>query len=213
MENSVTLHSWWLFVGAVFLLSATPGPNMLHVLSRSVELGMQRSVAAMAGCLVALITVLAASAAGLTTLLLALPGAFEVLRYAGVAYLLYLGLKAWRTDVRAVGVEDGVLRPSISLRALFRGGFTISISNPKLILFAVAFLPQFVTPAQPQGPQFAILVATFACIETFWYIVYAFGGRSLSGYLDRPAIKRAFNRATGVIFVGFGLALLKLKPA
>src|SRR3978361_1825208 len=125
MENSVTLHSWWLFVGAVFLLSATPGPNMLHVLSRSVELGMQRSVAAMAGCLVALITVLAASAAGLTTLLLALPGAFEVLRYAGVAYLLYLGLKAWRTDVRAVGVEDGVLPPSISLGALFRGGFTI----------------------------------------------------------------------------------------
>ncbi|MDO6413871.1 LysE family translocator [Sphingomonas sp. BIUV-7] len=209
----MTLHTWWLFVVAVVLLSGTPGPNMLHILSRSVEMGMKRSVAAMAGCLTAVVTVLAASAAGLATLLLAVPGAFTVLRYAGMAYLIFLGIKAWRSEVAPLDVESAPLRPSVSAAAIFRGGFAIGISNPKLILFAAAFLPQFVTPAAPQVPQFAILVATFAVVESFWYAVYAFGGRSLSRYLSCPAIKRGFNRLTGLIFVGFGLALFKARPA
>lgn len=209
----MALHTWWLFVGAVFLLSGTPGPNMLHILTRSVDMGLKRSVAAMAGCLSAVVLVLAASAAGLTTLLLALPGAFEVIRYAGVAYLLYLGVKAWRADIAPLDVSEAVLPRSLSRTALFRGGFLIGISNPKLILFAVAFLPQFINPARAQVPQFATLVATFAVIEAFWYGVYALGGRSLSRYLAKPAVKRAFNRMTGAIFVGFGLALLRVKPA
>jgi len=209
----VTFHTWWLFVGAVFLLCGTPGPNMLHILSRSVETGLRQSVAAMAGCLVALVIVLTASAAGLATLLLALPGVFEVLRYAGVAYLLYLGVRAWRAEAVPLDVAGGTLPRSVSLAALFRGGFAIGISNPKLILFAVAFLPQFVTPSQPQGAQFAILVATFAAVELFWYGVYALGGRSLSGHLARPPVRRAFDRITGVIFIGFGLSLLRVKPS
>ncbi len=142
-----------------------------------------------------------------------LPGAFEVIRYAGVAYLLYLGIKAWRADIAPLDVSEAVLPRSLSRTALFRGGFLIGISNPKLILFAVAFLPQFINPARAQGPQFATLVATFAVIEAFWYGVYALGGRSLSRYLAKPAVKRAFNRVTGAIFVGFGLALLRVKPA
>ena len=186
----MALHSWWLFVGAVFLLSGTPGPNMLHILTRSVDMGVKRSVAAMAGCLAAVVLVLAASAAGLTTLLLALPGAFEVIRYAGVAYLLYLGVKAWRADIAPLDIREGALPPSLSRTALFRGGFLIGISNPKLILFAAAFLPQFINPARPQIPQFSTLVATFAVIEAFWYGVYALGGRSLSRYLA-PAGREA----------------------
>ncbi|HWU01835.1 MAG TPA: LysE family translocator, partial [Novosphingobium sp.] len=193
----MTLHVWWLFVGVCFLLSGTPGPNMLHILSRSVELGMRRSTAAMAGCLTAIVSVLAASAAGLTTLLLAVPGAFDVLRYTGVAYLLYLGVKAWRSDDVAGTTpldaggdpQDKRLRPTVSALAVYRGGFMISISNPKLILFAVAFLPQFINPALAKAPQFAILVLTFAVIEAFWYGIYATGGRSLSRFLDRPAIR------------------------
>ncbi|WP_159976823.1 MULTISPECIES: LysE family translocator [unclassified Novosphingobium] len=209
----MTLHTWWLFVAAVFLLSGTPGPNMLHILSRSVEMGMKRSVVAMAGCLSAIVLVLSASAAGLTTLLLALPGAFEVLRYAGVAYLVFLGIKAWRSKVTPLDVGDAPLPVAVSGPALFRGGFAIGISNPKLILFAAAFFPQFIDPALPKAPQFAILVGSFAVVETFWYGVYASGGRSLSRYLSRPAIKQAFNRMTGAIFIGFGLALLKVKPS
>jgi len=212
----MSVHSWWLFVGAIVLLCGTPGPNMLHVLSRSVDFGVRRSVAAMAGCLLALIGVLSASAAGLTTLLLAVPGAFEVLRYGGVAYLLYLGVKAWRhggTPVDSGEVPAPPVAVDLSAAQLFRGGFLISVSNPKLILFAAAFLPQFIDADAARAPQFAILVATFAAIECLWYALYAIGGRSLSRYLVRPDLRRVFDRITGGIFIAFGLALLRIRPA
>jgi threonine/homoserine/homoserine lactone efflux protein len=108
------------------------------------------------------------------------------------------------------GGED-VLPVTLSARRLFRGGFVIAASNPKLLLFAAAFLPQFVDRASPQAPQFAILVATFAVIESFWYGVYAAGGQTLARYLTRPALRRAFDRVTGGVFVGFGLALLRVR--
>jgi len=206
-------ETWWLFAGAVFLLSGTPGPNMLHILSRSVEFGLKRSMAAMAGCLLAVVAVLTASAGGLTALLMALPGAFEVLRYAGAAYLLYLGVQAWRANVAPVDVSEDTLRASESAGRLFRGGFMIGISNPKLLLFAAAFLPQFVSRGAPQAPQFAILVVTFAGIELFWYLVYGTAGGSLSRQLRKPSLKRIFNRVTGVIFIGFGVLLLETRPA
>ncbi|KQM21604.1 LysE family translocator [Novosphingobium sp. Leaf2] len=213
----MTLHTWWLFVGVVFMVCGTPGPNMLHVLSRSVEYGARASVVAMAGCLSAILLLMSASAAGLTTLLLAVPGSFEVLRWAGVAYLTYLGVKAWRSPVAAAPDADRRDRPPAPRRpsawVLYRGGFAIAISNPKAILFAAAFFPQFIDPAAPKPAQFAILLGTFSVVETGWYCVYALGGRSLARHLARPAVKRAFNRLTGAVFVGFGLALINARPA
>jgi threonine/homoserine/homoserine lactone efflux protein len=209
----MTLQSWWLFVVAVFLLSGTPGPNMLHILSRSVDLGMRRTLMAMAGCLAGLMVILIASAAGLSALLLALPGAFEVLRWIGAAYLVWLGIKAWRADASPIDAAAAPVDRRLSPAQLFRGGFAISLSNPKALLFAAAFLPQFVNPAASQPPQFAILVVTFAVIESLWYGVYALGGRGLARHLARPALKRWFNRVTGTIFFGFGILLIRARHA
>ncbi|MDX3885902.1 MULTISPECIES: LysE family translocator [Edaphosphingomonas] len=208
----MSLHTWWLFFLAVFLLCGTPGPNMLHVMTRSVHFGARRSVAAMAGCLAALVLILLASATGLSALLMASPRLFDVLRYAGVAYLVYLGIRAWRSDAAPIDVDGRALVPSLSPPAMFRGGFAIGISNPKALMFAAAFLPQFIDKARPEIPQFAILVATFAVTEMFWYAVYGIGGQKLAGFLTRPGLKRAFNRLTGGIFIGFGLALLGSRP-
>ncbi|RXD05753.1 LysE family translocator [Sphingomonas sp. UV9] len=207
----MTLHAWWLFVIAIVLLCGTPGPNMLHVMTRSATFGARRSIAAMAGCLTALILVLAASAAGVSALLAAWPRVFDAVRYAGVAYLVFLGIKAWRGAGSPIDVGADTLPVTISARRLFRGGFVIGISNPKLLLFAAAFLPQFVDRASPQAPQFAILVATFAVVESIWYAIYAAGGRTLARYLTRPALRRAFDRVTGIVFIGFGLALLRVR--
>lgn len=209
------LHNWWLFAAAVFLLSGTPGPNMLHVMTRSLAFGVRASVAAMAGCLAAVVLALTASAAGLAALLLAVPGAFALLRWGGAAYLVWLGVKAWRAEATPldVGAPGAVALRRPTPPALFRGGFAIGISNPKLLLFAAAFLPQFVSRDAPQVPQFAILVATFAVIECGWYAVYALGGRGLARYLSRPALKRAFNRFTGGLFVVFGFGLLTARAA
>ena len=102
---------------------------------------------------------------------------------------------------------------AISPWAIYRGGYLIAISNPKALLFVAAFLPQFINPALPKGPQFAILVGTFAVIETCWYFTYALGGRGLARWLEQPSAQRLFNRMTGVVFVGFGALLLRSQKA
>ncbi|NAO52978.1 LysE family translocator [Pseudomonas syringae] len=204
-------HTWWVFAVTVFLLSGTPGPNMLHVLSRAVSLGFARSMPAMIGCLVAVVAVLSISAAGLGALLAASPRAFEALRYLGVAYLFWLGYKAWRGSAQSPQ-DAPVSSPAVSSWRVFINGLIVGFGNPKLLLFAAAFLPQFIVPSQPQMTQLIILVMTFAACEMFWYMAYALGGTQLRRYLTRPAMRRAFDRFTGVLFAGFGVLLLRFRP-
>lgn len=203
----MALHTWWLYAITVFFVSATPGPNMLHIMARSIELGLVRSFAAMAGCFIAVLTLLSASALGLTALLLAIPGAFTVLRLAGAAYLIWLGYSAWTARDAPVAAGDGAGDATLAPRRVFAKAFAVGISNPKALLFAAAFLPQFIDAAAPKALQFGVMVATFAVIEIGWYFVYALGGRSIAQFLDRPTPRKLFNRVTGGAFVAFGLAM------
>lgn len=208
----MTVETWWLYLGAVVLIACTPGPNVLYVTTRSIRFGLGASFVAMAGCLLALVMMLTGSVAGLSAVLLAVPAAFDVLRYAGAAYLVYLGIQMWRApDEPETPTADGSPRET-SFLSVFRGGFLVGISNPKLLIFAAAFFPQFITPAAPWGPQFAILVATFVAVELFFYVVYALGGQRLAAHLLRGIWRRRFNRASGVIFIGFGAVLSRYRP-
>lgn len=207
----MSLQTWLLYFATVFLISGTPGPNMLHILTRSVRVGFRRSMVSMAGCGLAVITALIASAAGLAAVLTASPLLFEIVRYVGVAYLVWLGVKAWMDKGQGTHDVPGGAPSAVSKTTLFRDGFLVSITNPKLILFAAAFLPQFINLGAPRLPQFTLLIATFAVIELFWYTMYALGGRKLAAYLKKPALNRLFNRLTGTIFFGFGIVLLKAK--
>jgi threonine/homoserine/homoserine lactone efflux protein len=201
-------HTWWLFAATVFFISASPGPNMLHVMTRSIEHGLMPSIWAMIGCFSAVVCLLAASAAGLTALLLAIPAAFTVLKLAGAAYLVWLGYKAWIAEVADDDTDEQVaIEAGPSRWRLLRTAFSISISNPKALLFAAAFLPLFLDPARPKLGQFAVMIVTFGVIEFSWYFTYALGGRGLAGWLRRPARRRLFNRMTGGVFMVFGLAI------
>ncbi|UZK69087.1 LysE family translocator [Sphingomonas sp. S1-29] len=203
----MALHTWWLYVTAVFVISATPGPNMLHVMVQSIQHGPRRALASMAGLMTANLIYLVASALGLGALLKASPGLYDALRYAGVAYLLWLGIKAWRAPV---GMGEGAAVPVArrSLRVLYATGLGTGLSNPKLIVFAAALLPQFIDVGRPFVPQLGVLVATFMVIEAFWFGIYATGGRSLARWLAPANRQRLFNRVTGALFIGFGAALL-----
>ncbi len=202
----MALSTWWLFVCVSFVISATPGPNMLHVMVQSIHHGWRRAIATMAGLMSAVLLYLFASAMGLGAVLKAAPHLFDVLRYAGVAYLLWLGIKCWSADALSIGVEAS--KSTRSLRSLYGTGFLTGLSNPKLIIFAAAFFPQFIDPAKAFVPQLTILVATCVVIESGWFMVYALCGRSLSRWLGSASRQRFFNRATGVLFISFGGALL-----
>ncbi|MGF6722599.1 threonine/homoserine/homoserine lactone efflux protein [Paraburkholderia sp. GAS41] len=210
----MNLHTWWLFLATVFVVSAIPGPNMLLVMTHGAQHGLRRSSATMAGCLSALVLMLSVSAAGLGVFLEAWPAMFNALRMIGAAYLIYLGVKSWRapadeTAVQAAGELTG--KPARSRFALFRNGFLVAGSNPKAILFAAALLPQFIDAGRPTLPQFGVLVATFAVIEVSWYLVYAGFGTRIGSTLKSRNVAKAFNRLTGGVFVGFGAMMALVR--
>jgi threonine/homoserine/homoserine lactone efflux protein len=208
----MSLHTWWLFVLMTFVVSATPGPNMLLVLSHSARFGLRAATATMLGCMSSLLLMMSISAAGLGALLQMFPAVFDALRLAGAAYLAYLGVKSWRSPVTETNHETTKLStPVMSPLALYRQGVLVAASNPKAILFAVAFLPQFINPGNPQLPQFAILLATFAVIEVSWYFVYAASGKRLAIYLERASVLRMFNRVTGGAFIGFAAMMATVR--
>ncbi|GAB6853119.1 LysE family translocator [Asaia astilbis] len=208
----MTLQTWWLFVVTVFFISATPGPNMMHALSRSVEFGFRRSTAAMAGCITALLLALVLSMAGIGAVLTAMPRLFDVIRYAGAAYLIYLGIKAWRADESPETSRPERGSPvGASAWRLYRTGFLVGISNPKLLLFAAAFFPQFIDHHLPVLSQFGILLVTYLCSDTLWLTLYGVGGHSLSRFLSRRPVRRAFNRLTAFVFIVFGIVILRAK--
>jgi threonine/homoserine/homoserine lactone efflux protein len=205
-------QTFWLFVTVTFFVSATPGPNMLLVMSSSARLGFRAALATMAGCLTALLAMLSISAAGLGAVLQAFPAVFDTLRWIGAAYLVYLGIRTWRAPLPQEAADaTGVITPSRSAGQLFRQGFLVAASNPKAILFAAAFLPQFIRPELPKLPQFTILLLSFAVIEVSWYIVYAGSGRQLAQYLRRASVLRLFNRLTGGVFVGFAAVMAAVR--
>ena len=202
----MTFSTWWLFILMTFVVSATPGPNMLYVMSTSARHGVRAAIVAMTGCMTALLAMMSISAAGLGALLHTFPAVFDALRLAGAVYLAYLGIKCWRTPVQdaQTGAEAGdAVAPTANTASIYRQGFLVAASNPKAILFAAAFFPQFIHPDAAKLPQFAILLTTFSVIEVGWYFVYAVSGKSLAAYLRRAPVMRAFNRVTGGVFIGF----------
>lgn len=198
-------HTWWLFVGMTFVVSATPGPNMLLVMSHGARFGWRKAVMTMAGCMSALLTMMSLSAAGLGAVLHTSPTLFDALRYMGAAYLAYLGYRLWIAPTQGAHAGETMTDAAAqrSGGSLYREGLAVAASNPKAIVFAAAFFPQFIQPGSPALPQFGILLSTFAVIEVAWYGIYAVSGHKLSLYLQRPEVLKTFNRLTGGVFVGF----------
>ncbi len=208
----MNLHTWWLFVAMAFVVSATPGPNMLLVMSHSARFGWRSSIATMCGCMTSLLAMMSISAAGMGALLHAFPAVFDAMRLTGAAYLAYLGVQGWRSKVADQKDDAQAAAREIAMpHQLYRQGMLVAASNPKAILFAAAFFPQFLDPAAPKLPQFSILLATFAVIEVSWYLVYALGGHKLSHFLRRASVMRVFNRVTGGIFIAFAVLMATVR--
>jgi threonine/homoserine/homoserine lactone efflux protein len=215
----MNLSTWWIFVTATFLISAAPGPNMLLIMNQSVRFGLRASIYSMAGCMTALMIMFTLSALGLGVVLQNAPTVFDALRWLGALYLAYLGYKVWTAPVTPTSA-DNISKNDSSLGnkyagynrfTLYKTGFFTAGSNPKALLFAAAFLPQFIRADLPQAPQLALLLATFSALEILWYFIYALGGLSMAQQLRKPNILRWFNRVTGGAFIGFAGLMAVMK--
>lgn len=202
--------SWWLFCSLALLTAFSPGPAVLLAVSNAASHGARRALLGSVGNALGVFLVSATAMLGLGALLKTSAWLFAALKLAGAAYLIWLGIQTWRAPDEPEAPTGAA--PEASLAATFRGGFLVGISNPKLLIFAAAFFPQFITPDAPWLPQFAVLVATFVAVELAFYVVYALSGRRLAAHLVRGIWRRRLNRASGVIFAGFGVALLRYRP-
>jgi len=201
-------HLYLAFVLATTVLILIPGPNVSLIVANSIAYGTRFGLLTVAGTSAAMLPQLALTALGMTAVLGALATWFEWLRWLGVAYLIWLGLRQWR----APPVDLTKTRPQPrSARAIMLRGFLVSLTNPKTLLFYGAFFPQFLSIDRPLGPQVALLCATFLVIATALDGAWALlAGRARGLLAARPRLR---NRLSGGMLIGAGVGLaLARKP-
>ena len=204
------LSTYLLYVAAVALLIATPGPTMLMCMTQAVNHGPRRAMTCVAGSVSAVLCVMALSAMGLGALLATSETAFTAAKFVGAAYLVWLGVKTFRSPAPALELGDTTQTPqrAPSSRALWLQGFLVGASNPKAVLFFAAFFPQFLNPAAPMAPQFAILAATFMAFEFSVLTACALSVARLAPLLRQSGPARWVNRVCGGLFTLMGGLLL-----
>lgn len=194
---------WLIYLVATLGLALTPGPNSLLALTHGGLYGARHALATILGGVVGFSLLIALAMFGLSALLKAAPAALLALKWLGGAYLVWLGVQLWRTPALLPGLA--VEAPLPPAHALFRQGLLSALSNPKVILFYGAFLPQFLDPQRGLLGQFVVMAATFAVVEFLVELALALLAFRVRPWLLRGG--RAFNRCCGLLFVLLGLAL------
>lgn len=202
----VDLHSLLLFMCAGLLLNLTPGPDVLYIVGRSASQGRPAGIVSVLGISSGCLVHVSAAALGLSALMITLPAAYEVVRYAGAAYLVWLGLRALLSR-RAAFELKSVERAS--LRRVFLQGALTNVLNPKVALFFLAFLPQFADPRRGSlPPQILLLGMIFILNGTLVNLAYALAASRMGDWLrSRFGVSAWLGRLTGALFIGLGFRL------
>jgi threonine/homoserine/homoserine lactone efflux protein len=202
------IHDFWIFVLAGLLLNITPGPDVAYIVARSTQLGWRggatAALAIAAGCFVHI----AAATLGVSAIIAASALAFSVLKWIGALYLIYVGVRMLLARAPAGASSDQAGPPPAPLRAVFWQGFLTNALNPKVALFFLAFLPQFIDAHAPRAAfAFATLGLVFNLNGTLWNLLVAWSAARLAG---TPAFGHArvwVQRAIGGAFIALGARL------
>ncbi len=207
------------FIGLAALLTITPGADMAVVTQVALEHNRRAAMHTTAGIITGLMLWATASAVGLAAILNASATAFTVVKFAGAAYLLWLGVQSlWPkrgqpsvapqspvADAPASN-EDGARNPQ-PVRSPFRRGLLSNLLNPKIGVFYTTFLPQFIGPGEPVLAKSLLLAAIHGAMGLLWLSWYAYMVTKAGDVLRRPSMKRILDRVTGVVLIALGLRL------
>ncbi|CAH0991278.1 Homoserine/homoserine lactone efflux protein [Sinobacterium norvegicum] len=204
----MSFEVWLLYVAAIFFVILIPGPLSLFMVTNSINYGIGKTVPAFLGGVLASTTLIIASALGLGAIIVASDSVFTALKIAGALYLIYLGVGSWRDSAAE---QDSELDMSTDARRatakyMFTRAFTLGASNPKDILFFIAFLPQFIDPAQAILGQLSVIVATWFVVDFICKLLYGSTSTLIKPYLTTGKNKARFDRFTGVLFIAAGLS-------
>jgi RhtB (resistance to homoserine/threonine) family protein len=205
------IHDFALFITAGVLLNLTPGPDTLYILGRSVAQGREAGVASALGISAGSIFHTFAAALGLSAILATSALAFGTIKLIGGAYLVFLGIKMLLDRRKQLSLPSNFRRRTTI--AAFRQGVVTNVLNPKVALFFLAFLPQFIDPVSPtKVPAFLALGLTFVTTGTIWCLVLAWFASAFSERLRaNETIGQWLDRAAGGLFVFLGLRLASAK--
>ena len=204
------LDLWLAFVAASTALLMIPGPTVLLVLSYALSKGRSVAVASALGVATGDLVAMSASLLGLGALVMASATLFTALKWVGAAYLVYLGIRLLRS-APSEGLTATKARRDVTAGGVFTHAAIVTALNPKSIAFFIAFVPQFLRPDAPLGPQFAILIATFVGLAAFNALAYALLADRLRSTVGRPKVITGLTRAGGATLVGMGVATAILR--
>jgi threonine/homoserine/homoserine lactone efflux protein len=207
------IHHYWLFITTAVVLVLTPGQDTFFILGRSIASGRPAGVAAALGITAGSVVHTLLAAVGLSALLATSPYAFMAVKLAGAAYLIYIGIRAWQSRASslpgtdAAGADDGRW-------PAFRQGVVTNLLNPKVALFFLALMPQFISAdSSSKVAAFLVLGVSFMALGLAWCLVLAIGAARLRKlFLDRPSMATLLNRVAGSMFIALGLRLATARP-
>ncbi|MAW86383.1 MAG: lysine transporter LysE [Phyllobacteriaceae bacterium] len=203
------------FCAASMALLVIPGPTIIMVVAQALAHGRRVALASVAGVGLGDFIAASLSLVGVGTVLAASATAFTVVKWAGAAYLVWIGIKMWRAPVSPVlsGLAAGEAVPVIRHGAVFRDAFLVTLFNPKGIVFFMAFVPQFIVPSQAFAPQAAVFVTVFTLLGILNAAAYALLAGSARQAIRRPAVLKAATRTGAGFLISAGLASLMVKRA
>jgi len=200
----MSIETWLAFVAASAVMLAIPGPTILLVISYSLGHGRRTALATVTGVTLGDFTAMTASLAGLGALLATSSALFTILKLAGAAYLMFLGIKLWRAPIVNGPIGDNDNLPEEKPLKILLHAYVVTALNPKSIIFFVAFVPQFLDLSRPFLPQTLILEATFLCLAAANAFLYGLLADIARGVIRKASVQRVVNRTGGTLLIAAG---------
>lgn len=203
--------TWLLFLSIALVAIISPGPAVLLSITNSLNHGFTKSILSSLGNITGIFIVSSAAALGLGAVLQASILWFTTLKFFGAVYLIYLGIKQWKSKHALFEKSIETSKDSQGKYKSFVQGLLVAIFNPKVILFFTALFPQFLDLSNPIMVQFVILTTTFMLFSFIILAIYALCAQTVKGWFAKGNRAIWLNRISGMIFISFGLGILRLR--
>ncbi len=208
------MGNFYLFLLMSIVLIILPGPDTGLVTQNTIAQGRRGGVQTALGSISGVIIHTLAAVVGLSAIIVKSAFLFSIFKYVGAFYLIYLGIMSlWAIKKKGIAIEDNKSEKKNASLSAFRQGFLTNVLNPKVAVFFLTFLPQFLEPRSNTFLQFLIMGLTYAALTLIWFLMYVYLIHSINVWMKKPSVQRAIQGISGIVLLSFGIKLaLERRP-
>lgn len=207
IRRKMNIEFWLVYVSVVFMASIIPGPSMLLALTHGIQHGYKKSIATALGNTLASVIQAIIAISGLSIIFTASGILFEIIRYIGAIYLIYMGIMLFKTSTQNMLNINNINENNTSILSMFKQAFFISIGNPKAIIFFTALFPQFISAGKTTFFQYFLMTIVLGLIAFTCMMAYSIAGDKTNNFFRTSIIGKYLNKITGTIFISAGCAV------